>query len=198
MNIHGIVNHFEEQGWQYLSSGFFATVMHHPEKPNVVKKIVKNAGEDAWFSFIVWAQSKNSPFLPKVYDIKVYTYEDFEGGTERYLVVCDMEKLHCVRRSEDPASRQVNVCRNMFTSKYNRETVDGPKKFWKFAELAEQMRDELPHVQSLDLHEGNIMRRGFVPVLTDPLSWVNRDAAEPHTFLLKSASKPFTEFATVQ
>lgn len=196
MNVLEIASTFEKQGWTYLSSGFFSTVLQHPGKPKVVKKIVINAAEDAWFSFIVWAQTKNSPFLPKVYDLQVYAYEVYDKT--KYAVVCDMEKLHCVRRSEDDASKQVNTCRTMFNSKYNRETVHGPKKFWKFAELADQMRDELPHVRSLDLHEGNIMRRGFVPVLTDPLSWIGRDAVEPHTFLLESAAKPFTEFATVQ
>jgi hypothetical protein len=156
------------KGFRQLGSGAYAGVWEHPNHPWVFK-VFKN--DEAYMTYYKWCRShQNNPNVPKI-----------KGGVikindETYAI--RMEKL-------SPIDKDVynDVDRAVGAFEWY---VRGIKKGWD-EETMERVRAELEEYREaypgiyeimamifksgyrLDLHFNNIMQRGDIPVITDPI-----------------------------
>lgn len=151
---HTVINNFTRKGFKMLGHGCYAAVFDSNVDPNLVYKVgIKLT--DPFLSYIQEPSLANNPHFPRVYDIHV--------GDGWYLV--KMERLEPLPSHKLEVSSDISsvVSDDSYTLKY----LAPSHELFSIAHQIRALADSLD--VKLDLHPGNIMMRGMVPVITDPL-----------------------------
>ena len=144
-----VIKNFVRKGFRMVGSGCYAAVFESSSDPNVVYKI----GITCTDPYLLYAQSAlHSPYFPRIYSTYIDTVHDY------YII--SMERLD---KLPDHKLTLAKTMRDQFVEDCNdsnlRSIVD-----------CVQALLEADETLKLDLHEGNIMLRGLVPVVTDPIA----------------------------
>lgn len=146
-----VIKSFLRRGFRMVGDGCYAAVFESNQDPNLVYKV----GNTACDPYLTYIQANiDSPSFPRVHK----TYIDYDN--DYYIVV--MERLDPVPEHKH-GTLPVNI-RKQFTGEVSADTDMQP-----VIDLVTRLLDCCSDFK-LDLHAGNIMMRGLVPVVTDPLA----------------------------
>jgi hypothetical protein len=162
-------------GWAVAGNGFFATVFIHPSKDYVLKIFYKDSGYKVYAKII--AAYQHNPHVPQLRGKLHMLAKD--------VYVIRMERLQPLSREHDPILKQ-------YTPPY---PSDSSSYGWRFGGKAgpcvedvfsddnrEFLADHWPDLYDLmnvisskapawdDMHSLNVMKRGKILVVTDPLA----------------------------
>lgn len=152
---HEVIQDFLDQGFELLGNGCYAAVFASKTDPNVVYKVGVNV-EDPFLDYINLTSFEANEHFPKVH--KLHLMEDY------YIAV--MEALTPVPH------HKISVCDNI--RKAARSSAYADDVTINMVELITEIQKLANRTgNKLDLHDGNIMMRGFTPVITDPLCGTN-------------------------
>lgn len=150
----GMVKRFMAEGHTFLGSGCFGTVLQDKDNPDAVIKVGEySSGEDyeegaecmpkdGWLTYIADFHSHPSPHRPVVHSVELH----------RNCYVARMEKL----REQSGAGPRIGI--------WELREAKG-----SLADLFHDIRKLYDGDRRVDLHPGNVMLRGDVPVITDPI-----------------------------
>jgi len=151
---HTVINNFTSKGFKLLGHGCYAAVFDSKYDPNLVYKVGITTS-DPFLAYIRQKSLVSNPHFPIIYDI-------IEADSW-YLV--KMEKLEPLPYHKIELSNQI---RSLVDDDVNMLTSFSPTS--DLLNITDKIR-ELADILDVkvDLHQGNIMMRGLVPVITDPL-----------------------------
>lgn len=151
---HTVINNFMRKGFNLLGHGCYAAVFESNTDPNLVYKIgIMRA--DPFVDYIQTAVLENNPHFPRVHELKLYD--------NWYLA--KMERLEPLPFHKGHLSSEVRSLVNQKEDKLVHLTPT--PELQTVAARIRELADALD--LKIDLHGGNIMMRGLVPVITDPL-----------------------------
>lgn len=151
---HTVINNFMRKGFNLLGHGCYAAVFESNTDPNLVYK-VGAVSSDPFLVYIQAAGLKDNPHFPKIYEIMEYD--------NWYLV--KMERLEPIPYHKTFLSSEI---RSIVKEKTDALVHLAPTpELQAVAAHIRKLSDDLD--VKIDLHQGNIMMRGLVPVITDPL-----------------------------
>jgi hypothetical protein len=146
-----VIKSFMRKGFRLIGDGCYAAVFESNCDPNLVYKVGNNASDP----YLAYIQANiNSPHFPRVHSVFI----DYDNN---YYIVT-MERLE-----EIPDHKRTSVPSNIRTQ-FTRESAVDPD-MQSLVERVEALLSSCTDFK-LDLHSGNIMMRGVVPVVTDPLA----------------------------
>lgn len=166
------------KGFSPVGSGLYATVYDHPQLPYVLK--IFQVKDHAYLSFVHMAQQHNNPHFPKfrgkpmlIPETEYYAVrmEPLAAWAPNSVSILDRALVHISGIVDD-----LPDWRRIFETPYDEETIRSLKVFFrkwpKFLEALILLQEfEQTHKDVyFDLHFENIMKRGSVPVITDPFS----------------------------
>lgn len=165
------VDQLKKEGYKKLGRGSFALVMGKPGADTVIK--ISYNESDPWPVYaetIRKSKLSDNPWLPKVFSIK--RFEDEFGDSYH---VAEMERLRPLK-SNRQSSQMVDTIEGMWNSVTNSNKmalafID--RQFVAAVKLIDKVIDKHNDDYNeawLDLHTGNIMRRGDQYVFTDPMA----------------------------
>lgn len=144
-----VIKNFVRKGFRMAGSGCYAAVFESNSDPNLVYKI----GITCTDPYLKYIQSNiSSPYFPRIYSSHIDTVHDY------YIIQMEhLDKLpdHKLTLAKTMREQFVEGC----SDSNLRSIVD-----------CVQALLEADETLTLDLHEGNIMMRGLVPVITDPVA----------------------------
>lgn len=144
-----------KNGWEYLDEGEYSVVLQHKDFPYLVRKVT-NSKDDPYVHFIRWSLKNPDPHLPKVIGL-------FDGP--KYFAV-DLERLEPMDESSSREKKILHYLDDALSGiNYSGNTRGVPASLKK---TAKKMFSEFRHKYVNDMHMGNIMYRGEVPIITDP------------------------------
>lgn len=164
-----------------LGYGAFATVFPHPSKPHRVIKVEESAKgrRTAYHAFLEYALAyQDNPHMPRVYSAVHYVIAG-GGEYEHCALVVEMERLSQSYKKVDNGWDEFNVplsprmkplqsyAQGAFGGYYWGKKPAPRSRAWMQAKAIMEELDSLGYAE--DLHDGNIMLRGNVPVITDPV-----------------------------
>lgn len=170
-----LMTYLTDHGYELLGSGIYASV-YAKKNENIVLKVGQHdATDDPWIDYIEWmgTQQSNCHF-PRVG--KIWWHTDDKG--KRFYVVA-MERLtHHINAAQTICSKFQSLD-NWVTSGGKVNELDRYLKDWRssnkdLVSAFVKMRKKFP-LYKLDMHPANILFRGNVPVITDPLSFRPND-----------------------
>ena len=138
-----------------VGTGLYSSVLSRPDLNYVVKIFDRDPGYEKYLNYVVKYQK--NPHVPKMRGKVISLGPRFK--------VVRLEKLEPYDYSNVQQRNDFDaIDEYVYGAKTNREYLKG--------ELPEilPVLDEIMSHSGLDLHSGNLMFRGSVPVITDPLS----------------------------
>ncbi len=156
----------QDYGFRHLGSGSYGSAYEHPSYPWVFK-IFKN--DKSYFTFFNYARrNQNNPNLPKIKGSYIRI------GNDAYAV--RLEKLREVTRDEWIKIEEIMdniqemVYKVSYDGEWTPEEIALKKQFPGIYEIISAMWNaDIFQNSHPDIHSGNIMMRGNVPVLIDPV-----------------------------
>lgn len=160
------------KGYKHLAEGAFSTVYAKPGSNRVLKIARDDCGYLAFLKFAV--KNQKNPFVPKIFSVEIIKGYGFK------LIVVLMEKLKRVRSSTKLEAIS-SAFRRYIRDEYSYYTFGETKAFlettkwmndksFKFLDqVGAMIRRATSNGHDTDLHDGNVMQRGGVLVVTDPL-----------------------------
>lgn len=156
----------EHYGFKHLGSGSYGSAYEHPKYPWVFK-IFK--GDNSYFKFFNYARrNQHNPNLPKIKGSYIRI------GNDAYVV--RLEKLQEISREQyQKVEEIINTFQDIIADeKYDNELTPEEKQLLKLYPGIHEFLSALWHLDIFstsypDLHGGNIMMRGDVPVIIDPV-----------------------------
>lgn len=186
----------QDQGWDYLGSGSFGTVMGNPVYPNWVLKIFR---DPAYLKYLTMSKHSNNPHFPRVGK----QYRMWITNSKKYLYACMVEKLDDDTSSLAPyanyfdsnwwvSDRKPDPSKgaNMWERARIKEVLRIDQTWPKFKEACREIvkmvqlsaRNRPDRAMLPDVNTRNMMMRGDCPVFSDPIyeptqQWDRRIAA---------------------
>ena len=150
-----------------LGSGAFAEVFERPGDPYVIKIFDNDPGYEQYVKYIT--QFKNNPHVPKLRGKIIKLQNDFR--------VVRMEKLRALDNTSDTDIFVYDLIKSIllddgrYPNAYKKEVEQISDLFPKIMPLINVLQKYKKHI---DFGKANLMFRGdVVPVLTDPLSYLD-------------------------
>ena len=146
-----------------LGSGCFSVVYEHPTNPRLCIKVGK-AETDPWLAYATYAYKRVSDInLLGIYALHVHpTF--YIAVVERLSEAPNNLAAYARSRSMQDAAKGYEWLIHM-----DHESV-AYSTYTRWVRLFNKMRKLAPEA-NMDMHSGNVMFRGNVPVITDPLAW---------------------------
>lgn len=143
-----------KKGWLYLDEGKYSVVLQHPDFPYMVRKVT-NTKTDPYIHFIKWTVENPDPHLPKVLQI---------FDEDEYFAV-DIERLEPM---DETCESEIEILKYLDLSLSGYQTQRNKFVPASIEHVATKMYQKFKNQFVTDIHEGNIMYREEVPVITDP------------------------------
>lgn len=143
-----------KRGWEYFDEGEYSIVLQHQDFPYLVRKVPYKKS-DPYVHFIKWSLKNPDVHLPRVLGV-------FDNP--KFFAV-DLERL---KPMDESSTREQNILYFLDCALSGDDPIfvdDVPVTLKK---TAKKMFTEFKHKYVNDIHEGNIMYRGEVPIITDP------------------------------
>lgn len=166
-----------ERGWNQCGGGAFGAVYSKRGSPTVWKVAPKDRGY-GHFLALVASGALVGPHFPRVSQVYLNDNGTVIAELER-LVPLNREGIKIVSTTK-PVVYQKDLTADAFIKRYKLETG-----FGSMVEAMAALRDLRNRDARFDLHHGNFMMRGPVPVITDPFT----DGGMSHEDVLKNAVK---------
>lgn len=171
-----------------IKNGSFGAVLINPKWDYVIKVFPK---DDCYLSFVEYAMEHPNPSFPK-FKKKPSTIKAFFDQSHMYnkldkFYAVKMEKLTPLSTSEERAIFGIRwVVEDAREAKNEQELTDIVKKagYTKYKDLVKTFLalEEVTSVKdkkcALDIHHGNIMKRGSTYVVVDPFSAMSKADAK--------------------
>ena len=156
-----------QYGFNHLGTGNYGSVYEKPGYPWVFKLFTY---DDAYYAFLQYVRkNQNNPNLPKMKgNIIKINDNTFAVRMEKLSEVSKnnfYEYQAALYTMAEVIQYDINV-KDM--DQEERDTIKQYPGFLKF--ITDWVRNSMINKYELDIHEGNIMMRGNVPVLIDPLT----------------------------
>lgn len=148
-----VVKNFMRKGFHLSGCGYYAAVFESQQDPNLVYKV----GRTTYDPFLLYAaqtEFRSNPHFPRIYKLTVFD-DWYIAQIEALTPVPEHKRALTKRISESAYKNELS----MLESESLRQLIS------RIKQLVETNKD-----LQLDLHPGNIMMRGIVPVITDPIS----------------------------
>lgn len=145
-----VIKNFGRKGFRLLGNGCYAAVFESDSDPNLVYKVGITT-DDPYLTYI--QSDIKSAHFPKVHKLFVDAENDY------YIV--QMERLSPIPEHKRSL---VSSIRKQFEGE-----ADTAAEYAPVIDLVNVLLNAYEDIK-LDLHEGNIMMRGYTAVITDPLS----------------------------
>lgn len=139
-----------------VGTGLYSSVLSRPDLNYVVKIFHNDPGYETYVKYIMKYQ--NNPHVPKMRGKVLSVGAGFK--------VVRLERLEPYTYTPDQQKSLEIIDDYVSKDKFYRER---DKKDFPYQQMIPVLDDILKHT-GLDMHSGNIMFRGSVPVITDPLS----------------------------
>jgi hypothetical protein len=171
----------EEAGAKYLGSGAFATAL---ELNGFAVKVGYMEGNEGYMTWLKHALAlQGNPHVPRIYSAAVFEHTD----SSYFMVVMEILQDSKVSRSFDDggqafrdwykdvkgAARHLSAeIRDMKKAGMLKKQIRSIIKERDVCPIAAAiaLAERLGHIENcIDMHEGNVMLRGNVPVITDPI-----------------------------
>ncbi len=190
------IHHLSEKRMKQLGQGAYARVYKHPTDSNTVVKIFKQE-DQSYLKYIKWCEKNQSnPYVPKIKgDIIECTYnyslEDrqFHRLKKDVYYIVFLEKLTELSYEETKMNHYSSVISSLFghtVLKQIEKSYDPVHNYYKWKQPFDHIEKSINRFKTnhhlkawfdfiknnfsahnFDLHENNIMMRGFQPVFTD-------------------------------
>jgi hypothetical protein len=164
----------DELNYKMLGKGCFAAV-YAPPKSDFVVKVGRNM-EDGWLNYAADLQTSahklsGNKWIPTVHSVEIYEYPD-DASTDYYYVAV-MERLVPLKDNKATdgfayaLQEVVRIVRD-----YGKQGV----KLFDLIGIDKSLVDVLKLIckhqtyKDIDIHNGNVMKRGTQFVITDPLA----------------------------
>ena len=141
-----------------IGTGLYSSVLSRPDLNYVVKIFEYDKGYITYLSYI--EKYKNNPHVPKLRGKLINVGKNFK--------VVRLEKLEPFRKTPEQRKIINFIDDYVFKHKIYGDAASNYVSF-PYPDMIPLLNDILQHT-GIDLHDGNIMFRGSVPVITDPLS----------------------------
>lgn len=149
------VQRLRQLGIRELGHGYYAHVFQHPTIASCAVKVVE-ACDEGYLYFMSWSMAhQDNPYVPRFYDATHITVDD----GSKYVIIF-MEKL----------GRISEVEYGKFLAKVNTTLVLGLYSVDTDPALYELLTCLLAKPLSIDLRQGNLMKRGDQVVCVDPFA----------------------------
>lgn len=169
-------------GTRRIGAGLHATVHRHPKYKTIVVKVSsegwKKGGPLVYLQYAM--QHQDNPHVPKIYGVRRFTNKD--GGNYFIAFIEKLDEYIKLRY------KQKKIILQKYFGELANKDIDGwelsvyylrelraqaaktgvPNKH--LLEVLSFIRERGTKDRAIDLHDGNIMMRGNVPVITDPLT----------------------------
>lgn len=139
-----------------IGTGLYSSVLSRPDLNYVVKIFYKDPGYETYLRYMMKYQ--NNPHVPKIRGKVMSAGRGFK--------VVRLERLEPYSYKPEQQKSLDIIDDYISKSKFHRER---DKKDFPYQEMIPVLDDILTHT-GIDMHSGNVMFRGSVPVITDPLS----------------------------
>jgi len=158
-----VIQQLGKLGWLPIGSGYWSKVFSHPSKPYVLKIFMDDTNYLEYLQIVKANQS--NPHVPKIIGRP--------AKISSTVNAVRLEKLTPVTGEDDPIFEKY-VDPSLSPDMYNAFDIDGDNK--EFAEknhpewvkLLNAIQPIIDIGGDMDLHHGNIMKRGNTLVLIDP------------------------------
>jgi hypothetical protein len=186
--IQNYVQRLKKLGIRRIGGGEYGLVFQHPTLPDVVVKLLVEKDPD-YMSWVQFSQKhQDNPYVPKIFNVSQdknrfdpEMFKRFGSSNLLDMHLIFMEKLKPVTMNEYKkfgthlADLANGVARkDAFMWKHIRDTpilwslLSKQKEDLALAEVAKFISDG--HAGMLDVHEGNVMKRGAQVVIIDPFA----------------------------
>lgn len=150
-----------------LGRGFNSHVFQHPVIESCAVKVV-DTKDKVYFDFLDWVkENQHNPYAPQIYDVM---FVDVIGDTQSYAIVF-MEKLDRIGMKEYNSFLETMGFKNdgiQFLSEL--DVMSARDYAVDDMDLHALLTYLLTKPFSLDLHQGNFMKRGDQVVFSDPFA----------------------------
>jgi hypothetical protein len=147
-------------GWKRLGGGQAGTVYHNGKHPNVVKVFMRDSEYLKYFMYV--KDHQDNPHVPKVRG------KTMRVGTEGLAV--RMEPLTPLQGDYDPLIRKYIDPKLPFNIDYLLAPDNTEWLAAHYPYFLKLIQDIFELSDTLDWHSANLMKRGNVLVITDPLA----------------------------
>jgi hypothetical protein len=139
-----------------IGSGLFSSVLTRPDLNYVVKIFHNDPGYETYLTYIMKYQ--NNPHVPKMRGKVISVGPNFK--------VVRLEKLNPIDKFDNLQMRLFDLMRQyLYNNKHNKYMVK-----LNIPDALPVLDDIMSQSNNIDFHDGNVMFRGSVPVITDPLA----------------------------
>ncbi len=167
-DVDALVRFMESQGYHSIGGGEFSYVFARSD--NEVIKVFNDACYERFIALV--RKHPENPHFPK-----------FKGNSVRLNSKARMIRIEHLAPIEmtDPIVRQTRLFQSMISQWHDDPEFKG---MWEYPPELEGYKDAIELIMEanpegsqcrMDLHEGNIMKRGSVPVIIDPYASVSYD-----------------------
>lgn len=148
-----LIRRLINRGYSLLGSGCYSAVFEGQDKTRAIK--IGSTLADPWLIYAEQVQSLDNPLFPRIYSLHTFEYEDY------YVAIT--ERLTCVGDNWGPDAEWMRLSREIRDCSSTEPCVREAGK------LLNSLLHNIDYAR-LDLHKGNIMKRGNQLVLNDPLA----------------------------
>lgn len=148
-----LIRRLINRGYKLLGSGCYSAVFEGRDKTRAIK--IGSTLADPWLIYAEQIQSLDNPLFPRIYSLHCFEYEDY------YVAVT--ERLQVLEDDYDANSSWMRLSREI------RDCSSSEPIVRQAGQLLNSLLRTIDYAR-LDLHHGNIMRRGDQLVLNDPLA----------------------------
>jgi hypothetical protein len=159
--LDGLQLFMEQRGWKILGTGYFASVFESPKVPGMVLKLMPRR-DQGYMRFYSMAKRSDNPHFPVVSRLGVMNVPD-----PMYAVLLEKLEPKDYSRVDYIVSPMKDFFRGDIDQLPNYISREYPELEKALAMARSLLRGNKGYND--DLHSSNIMWRGNVPVITDPI-----------------------------
>ena len=164
----------DEYGFKHLGTGSYGSAYEHPSYPWVFK-IFKN--DKSYFAFLQYARkNQNNPNLPKISGSYIRIRKDPKHISSNDAYVVRLEKLREMTADEwNKIEKIIEIFQDMVAdASYGGDATDEEIKLRNqyqgiYDIISAMWNADIFKNSHFDIHSGNVMMRGNVPVIIDPV-----------------------------
>ena len=157
------VKRLTSMGLEQLGNGFCANVFQHPTMPTIAVKVVE-ATDKQFFRYMKWAKEHPwNPWVPQFYDSQL-----IDVVNERGYGIIFLERLERISETEYVEFMTEQLC--CTSSRVSADSLREAEAKCHSDDLRSLIHFLLVSAKSLDLHQGNFLKRGQQIVFVDPVA----------------------------
>lgn len=160
-----VETYLRKKKFRSYSTGAYAHVYTHAKYPDKVLKVLQDDSDDAYIDYLKFcSENQDSPFVPKIHAIYIIQSDFYCYNEQYYAIVLEKLKHKRTKSFSNALDGLMGELINL-AEIVSKENI--PDSIFSFSL---NLMDFI-HRKNLeiDIHDENVMYRGDIPVITDPV-----------------------------